>query len=827
MRHSDFVPRDTRPVIIPPAGVGQPASREPRDTRPVIIPPAEVGQSASRERLRLLPTVPAGEARGEEGEGGTRADEGGAGAKPRPPASPSIRSTERRRWSADLVGPATAGLVLHGAGGIGKSALAAEIMARAGVLQPGRVTAVLSGEVCADRLLAGLAAALRRHPVAGSWTGERAAAVAAAGQLGLPADHRMALLRQHVLGEVPVLVCLDDFDDNLSAESGSWTVADPALAALLADWVEAPQLGRLLITCRQPFTLPGSAGRALGWRRLGPLSRSGAGRLATSLPALGRLSEQDLDRAWRLLGGHPRAMEYLDVLLGSGQAEFGDLARRLRTAVQARTGSPVARTGPDAPTGLSPAAADAIALAAADLLFGDLWRRLSDGARDLLTGVSVYREPVGWHPLLLGGQPGHSAVLAALAAEGEAAGLLTVDHRCEPPVVFVHRWTASEMHGRLAAEGHGAEVADAHRRAAEYWRQRVAAAPQDRDALREAGYHRLMAGGPPGREQPAPGGTARPGRGRLLAVAAAAAAVTVTGVAVVTAAVAGAFPSGGPGPDRGSRSGQTAALAGRSVAVRDQAAAWIARQVSGDAIVACDPAMCAALEAHRVVPTNLLVLRPSAPDPLGSDVVVATAAVRSQFGGRLASVYAPTVLASFGAGVLRIDVRAVAPDGAAAYRASLAADLAARREAGRQLLGNRRITGSAAARGELLTGRVDPRLLITLAALAATGPVRVTAFTDSGPGAGPGAPLRGVELALPPGAVAGPARDGPAGGGHGGGGHGGGAAARSILAFVRAQRPPYRPARAGIVPGPGGAQALSIQFAAPSPVGLLETQPRS
>ena len=629
----------------------------------------------------------------------------------------------------------------------------------------------------------------------------------------------MALLRQYVLGEVPVLVCLDDFDDNLSAESGSWTVADPALAALLADWVEAPQLGRLLITCRQPFTLPGSAGRALGWRRLGPLSRSGAGRLATSLPALGRLSEQDLDRAWRLLGGHPRAMEYLDVLLGAGQAEFGDLARRLRTAVQARTGSPVARTGPDAPTGLSPAAADAVALAAADLLFGDLWRRLSDGARDLLTGVSVYREPVGWHPLLLGGQPGHSAALAALAADGEAAGLLTVDHRSEPPVVFVHRWTASEMHGRLAAEGHGAEVADAHRRAAEYWRQRVAAAPQDRHALREAGYHRLRAGGPPGREQLTPGRTARPGRGRLLAAAAAAA---VTGAAVVTAAAAGAFPSGGPGPDRGPRPAQTAALAGRSVAVRDQAAAWIARQVSGDAIVACDPAMCAALQAHRVAPTNLLVLRPSAPDPLGSDVVVATAAVRSQFGSRLASVYAPTVLASFGAGLLRIDVRAVAPDGAAAYRASLAADLAARREAGRQLLGNRRITGSAAARGELLTGRVDPRLLITLAALAAAGPVRVTAFTDSGPGAGPGAPLRGVELALPPGAVAGPARDGSAGGGHGGG-----AAARSILAFMRAQRPPYRPARAGIVPGPGGAQALSIQFAAPSPVGLLETQPRS
>ena len=103
----------------------------------------------------------------------------------------------------------------------------------------------------------------------------------------------------------------------------------------------------------------------------------------------------------------------------------------------------------------------------------------------------------------------------------------------------------------------------------------------------------------------------------------------------------------------------------------------MAREVSRDAIVACDPDMCSALLARRIAPGNLLELRSAAPDPLGSDVVVATAAVRSQFGTRLASVYAPAVLASFGSGRFRIDVRAVAPDGAAAYRAGLASDLTA------------------------------------------------------------------------------------------------------------------------------------------------------
>jgi hypothetical protein len=183
--------------------------------------------------------------------------------------------------------------------------------------------------------------------------------------------------------------------------------------------------------------------------------------------------------------------------------------------------------------------------------------------------------------------------------------------------------------------------------------------------------------------------------------------------------------------------------------------------------------------------------------------------VRSQFGGRLTSVYAPGILASFGSGRLRIDVRAVALDGAAAYRAALASDLAARRGAGAQLLQNPRISVSAAARSELIAGQVDARLLATLAALAAAQPVQVTAFGDSGPGASAGMPLRAIQLAVPARAA------------------GRAAGLPSMLAFVRAQRPPYLPAQAAIVRGAGGSSVLSIEFAAPSPVGLLQTQAAS
>jgi hypothetical protein len=134
--------------------------------------------------------------------------------------SRSIRSVERRRWSADLVRSELAGLVVHGVGGIGKSMLAAEIAARVGRLEPERTTTIISGEVSVDTFLAGLAAAVRRHPGVISQSRVQAEAVKAAERTDLPWAQRLALLREHVLGQIPVLVVLDNFDDSLTAESG-------------------------------------------------------------------------------------------------------------------------------------------------------------------------------------------------------------------------------------------------------------------------------------------------------------------------------------------------------------------------------------------------------------------------------------------------------------------------------------------------------------------------------------------------------------------------------------------------------------------------------
>jgi hypothetical protein len=723
-------------------------------------------------------------------------------APPPMPALP-IRSAERRRWSAELAGPTLAGLVVHGIGGIGKSVLAAQIAARVPHHDPDCASAALTGEITPDMFLAAVAAAVRRHPLAADRGATAAEAVAAADRPDLPWTKRMSLLRQHVLGRVPVLVVLDNFDDNLALEDGTCTIRDPELVELLTAWAARPHRGRLLITCRHQFALPDVAASRIAFRHLGPLSRAGAIELATSLPALNLLGEHDLDLVWRLLGGHPRAMEYLDCLLARGDRPFADLAADLAGPVLAAAGPPAARPGAPVPvpTELTPPAAETAALATAATLLAALFDRLSPAAQGLLVRASAYRQPIGRDVLLLPVGQYSPAELTSLLDEVRAAGLLEADPWTDddshPLVVSVHPATAAGVHELLAARDRGADLADAHHRAAEYWRWRLTSWPQDRHAQREARFHLLRVSEleqqvvAEGRHRAPRQSAGRRLRRKLTPYAVATVAVAVT--AFLTAAASGALNT-----DRLSSSVSTAGPPNPAVVARDQAATWVAGQVSRDAIVACDPAMCAVLQTHGVPAGNLLVLRSGAADPLGSDVVLATPAVRAQFGTRLASVYAPQVIASFGAGAQQIAVRTVAPDGSRAFTTAWAADQAARRTAGRQLLRNSRLTIAGPARAALRDGRVDDRLLVTLAALAADQALRIVSFGGSGPGAGAGTPLRTVRVAAASGLS-------------------------PMLAFVRAQRSPYLAAHAAITRRPGPS-VLTIEFAAPSPAGLLNDQ---
>jgi predicted Ser/Thr protein kinase len=236
-------------------------------------------------------------------------------------------------------------------------------------------------------------------------------------------------------------------------------------------------------------------------------------------------------------------------------------------------------------------------------------------------------------------------------------------------------------------------------------------------------------------------------------------------------------------------------------AARQHAVTWILQQVSRAAVVSCDPQLCGDLVSAGFPSANVLSLGPGSNDPLGSTLVVATGPIRAHFGSRLASVYAPAVIASFGSGSARIDIRLVYPGGAVKYDADERTALPDRKTAGAQLLANGNIKASAAARAQLLSGDVDPRLPQLLAIMAGRHPVRIVDFISQSPGGGPASLLRSVDLATADNAA-----------------HLTRAAYLGWMqAFIGAQRAQYHPS-VRQVPMNAGQTALRIGFAAPSPL---------
>ncbi|MGI9000361.1 MAG: trypsin-like peptidase domain-containing protein [Pseudonocardia sp.] len=476
-------------------------------------------------------------------------DTSGSPGRPKPSATPvpgGLLSREigefvgrrraQRRWPAELLAAGSAGLVLHGIGGVGKTTLAAELVRRITDRDPDRLVVIgasglLGGETSVDQVLAALGSQLRFR-LRDTGTRDMLTATELAQRVDMDWQQRWRFLRDHVLGEVPVLLVLDNFEDNLTADSPSgqpgWrSVRDEALAELLAALVGSPGRCRLLVTTRYPFPLPGDAHRTLTAQHIGPLSTAETMKLAWALPALDRLTETELDRVCRMVGGHPRCLEYLDALLSAGQGAYPDVTTRLATALTTRLDI---KDLPDwfaRHRELEPALAEAVTLAADDVLLAQLLAGLEQvpGAVELVLGASVYRAPVDLAGLLFQvGEPDPTAAstpdgasaaehiriptpprrapddLTSLVEACTASSLLALDTHPDQTRVFVHRWTATELHRRWTTRGHRDRLTDAHQRAAEYWQWRVQVWPQDQahdleDTL-EARHHLLQAGQP-------------------------------------------------------------------------------------------------------------------------------------------------------------------------------------------------------------------------------------------------------------------------------------------------------------------------------------------
>jgi hypothetical protein len=230
-----------------------------------------------------------------------------------------------------------------------------------------------------------------------------------------------------------------------------------------------------------------------------------------------------------------------------------------------------------------------------------------------------------------------------------------------------------------------------------------------------------------------------------------------------------------------------------TTATRNRAAAWVAQQVNSGVQVSCDPSMCSALKAHGV--RNLLALPSKAPDPAGS-IVVATALIRSEFGD--VASYAPGVIASFGTGSGRIDIRQASPGGPAAFEKALQTDEQQRKTVENTLANTLQIVATSKARKELAGGQVDARLgtLIEGMATELPHPVHILAFGDLAPGATAGLPLRSATLvgSLP--------------------------TLRALRTFALAQKGNYCPTYTDLTKA-GKEHVLIVEFNAPIPLELF------
>jgi hypothetical protein len=284
----------------------------------------------------------------------------------------------------------------------------------------------------------------------------------------------------------------------------------------------------------------------------------------------------------------------------------------------------------------------------------------------------------------------------------------------------------------------------------------------------------------------------RPARGRRRLVIVLSALVAMAFGAGITLAFTGASTQASPGA-RPSDAAQSMTPLQQVTAYRLAAAKWLTSQVAAGVDVSCDPIMCQQAQLAGFPAGQLMVLSSTAPDPLGAELIVATRAIRNQFGTRLASVYAPQVIATFGSGPQEVDIRYVVPGGTAAFNAQSRTDLNARIGGGQQLLNNKNVQASPAAKAELLAGQVDPRLLVTLAQLANGIVLHLVAFDVASPGEGLAVPLRGAEIGATP------------------------AGRSEILANLRGQTT-MAPAQEGTKRLPDGEIVVTVRYSAPTPL---------
>ena len=196
---------------------------------------------------------------------------------------------------------------------------------------------------------------------------------------------------------------------------------------------ESCRTGRLLVTCRYP--LPGMQD-LLRHLSIGPLSPSETRRLVLRLAGLRRLADKDIALVHRLVGGHPRVLEFLDALRRRGAStdqvrrKFYELARAHDVEVtQTRE--------------LRDDVAMAVQLGTRDICLDALLSTLDDAEREVLLQTAVSSLPVPMPDLaaaLAGSGLDDTAIKPAAQRLADLSLAMPTDNG-----LWVHRWTAEGL----------------------------------------------------------------------------------------------------------------------------------------------------------------------------------------------------------------------------------------------------------------------------------------------------------------------------------------------------------------------------------------------
>jgi tetratricopeptide (TPR) repeat protein len=350
-----------------------------------------------------------------------------------------------------------AGAVLQGIGGVGKSALAGRTMSR--LADRGWRLAAVEGRWTLSELATGVGAALFAeqdesiHRLAVSLV-----------EPTLPDEVRLQLLAQ-LLAAHRILLVLDNFEDNLTLAGTAFL--DSSAGFVLEALFRSCHQGKLLVTCRYP--IPGSEPWLVPLL-LGPLSPAQTRKLLYRLTELKGQPPVALGKILRLIGGHPRVLEYLDAILHKGTGRLSIVEEKLRENVN-RLGLRVEDLGGNLEQSLQ----DAIRIGAQDIFLDELLDVIikDPGDREILGQVSVFPMPIDLHGLALSLSDVQEPSAERIGEIRQAAARLVRTSLLIPleeDSVWVHRWTAEALKKRI-----GPLHSEYCRRAGEFflWRLRT------------------------------------------------------------------------------------------------------------------------------------------------------------------------------------------------------------------------------------------------------------------------------------------------------------------------------------------------------------------